>query len=209
MPVPVLPCRQTSPVFLIEHQDLRILVDTGETCETRQNPHRPGLNRWFTENSARFRLTRKSEAGPVLEKAGIQTDSITHVIPTHLHQDHMDGMKFFRNSQLYIHQKEYRQFFKPGASMNGYIKANLPENFSPCLYTLDDGPFENFPASKGLNSDDSIRIVGLPGHTENHIGVLVKEDDLYYLFSGDLAFTQQMLLFPVPCELSLPYRFSC
>ena len=75
--------------FLIKTEDKRILVDAG--CETM-----PG---WTMYD---FIGTVKA-----LEKLNLSPDDITDVILTHIHHDHIECLKYFKNSNIYIQRDEY------------------------------------------------------------------------------------------------------
>ena len=76
-------------IFLIEDEARRILIDAG--CDTM-----PGWDmRHFESPSV------------ILERAGIPCDSITDVVLTHFHHDHVEAVKYFKNAVAHIQKDEY------------------------------------------------------------------------------------------------------
>ncbi len=74
--------------FLIEVPGRRILVDVG--CDTM-----PG-----------FPLYRFEKPVEVLERAGFARESITDVLLTHAHHDHIDGLRYYPQADVWLHRAE-------------------------------------------------------------------------------------------------------
>ncbi len=93
-------------LFLFEEADRRILVDAG--CDTM-----PGWDmRYFESPSV------------ILERAGIPCDSITDVIITHHHHDHIDGVRHFPKAVFHIQESEYplgKNYFNKDAKISTFI----------------------------------------------------------------------------------------
>ena len=90
-------------LFLVETDGHRVLIDAG--CDTM-----PG-----------FVLEDFRSPAAALADYGIAPDSITDVIITHAHHDHIDGVRHFPQAVLHIQQLEYdrrKACLPPGASVH-------------------------------------------------------------------------------------------
>lgn len=74
-------------VWVIEHDEGIILVDTGETARVHNRDYQP---RWhpFFRRAVHFSVRPEDELGPQLRALGISSRDIRHVVLTHLHTDH-------------------------------------------------------------------------------------------------------------------------
>lgn len=90
-------------LFLFEVGESRILVDAG--CDS--------MNGWD--------MRHFDTPDVVLERAGIPCDSITDIIITHHHHDHVDGVRHFPKACFHIQEDEYplcRNYFHNGANIS-------------------------------------------------------------------------------------------
>lgn len=139
-------------VFVIKTGDRLILVDTG--CETL-----PGFD-------------MKNFIGPIkaLKKEGISPSDITDVIITHSHGDHIECVKYFKNSVIYIQQDEYEEG-----------KDNFTDEFK--VVTFDDE----------YKLTDDITIVKIGGHSIGSSVVEIKTDDKTIAIVGDECYKRVCL----------------
>ncbi len=106
--------------FLIETEDKNILVDVG--CDTM-----PG-----------FPLFEHKSPVEVLEEY-ISRESITDVVITHAHHDHIEAVKYYKNARIYLH-RDSRKYAEPYNINN------------PCLF---DGI---------LSLDRDVEVITVGGH---------------------------------------------
>src|SRR4051794_11296378 len=66
-------------VWVVEHDGMRILIDTGETAEVHDIPF------------AHFQVPESEELPGVLTAIGLTPGDFHTVVLTHMHGDHMDG----------------------------------------------------------------------------------------------------------------------
>ena len=59
---------------------------------------------------------------------------------------------------------------------------------------LDDGPYGPFAASKRLTPDGSVVAVATPGHTPDHLSVIVDDGDVALFLAGDTSYTEELML---------------
>lgn len=120
------------------------------------------------------------------------TDNPVTAAATHIHWDHIGGLKYFPN--FYAHREELKwlsgQFPLPIEMIKKMAadSCELPENYDIDTYTV----FQGLPTGV-LNDGDIIDIGGrrikvlhTPGHSPGHMCFWEKEKG--YLFTGDLVY---------------------
>lgn len=178
--------------WVIEHREGVIVVDTGQSTHLL-NLARTTLNpyvRW----EVKFQIEPEEEIGPQLAALGITARDVQHVILTHLHIDHDAGLSHFPHSKVHVAQGEYEAARGMMGRVRGYLPQRWPEWFAPQTITLDDGAFGPFPASKRFTRDGDVIIVPTPGHTANHLSVIVEDGDVSLFLAGDTSYDEALML---------------
>lgn len=143
-------------LYLVDHPEARILVDTGLTCET---PEAADL---------------APSLVPVAEW-GLDLDSVTAVVNTHLHFDHCGGNWMFPGRPIYVQQREL-------ADARTQADYTIPEWVDPPGVSLDyrplRGPMEIIPG---------VRLLPAPGHTPGSQIVEVATEAGTVVIVGDTA----------------------
>jgi N-acyl homoserine lactone hydrolase len=178
--------------WAIEHKDGVIVVDTGQTTsllrEATESLH-PYV-RW----EARFQIEPEQEIGPQLLELGIGPKDVRKVILTHLHMDHDSGLAHFPNSEVIVARGEIGRANGLIGALRGYLPHRWPSWFDPKPLDLTDGPIRSFAASKRLTVSGDIVAVATPGHTPDHISVLVEDENVSLLFAGDSSYNQDLMV---------------
>ncbi len=168
--------------WAVEHEGRVLLVDTGETARARNVPF------------ARFELTSEQELPAALAGAGIEPQSISEVVLTHHHGDHVDGLVHV-DAPVSISAAEL-EFAAAAFSrvMRRVFRQPLSDGFAPRPMTLGDGPFGAFSDSRRLSADGRIVAVPTPGHTPGHISVICVDDaGRHVMLAGDVTDTLEQL----------------
>jgi glyoxylase-like metal-dependent hydrolase (beta-lactamase superfamily II) len=168
--------------WAIEHEDSLLLVDTGETAAARNVPF------------ARFEVTAEQELPAALAGAGLSKDSVSGVVLTHHHGDHVDGLVHML-APARIRDLELQFIATPFPRlMRRVLRQPLPAGFSPQPLVLDGGPFGAFSRSRPLTQDGRIVAVATPGHTPGHVSVICIDDaDRHVMLAGDATDTLEQL----------------
>ena len=177
--------------WVIEHRDGVVVVDTGQgshLLETGKSLH-PYI-RWEVV----FRIEREEEIGPQLRALGIGARDVKQVVLTHLHMDHDGGLSHFLNSEILVSRGELQTARGWAGRMRGYLPNRWPSWFDPVPLDLPAEPFGPFAASKRLTSDGDIIAVATPGHTANHLSVIVKVGDTTLFLAGDTSYNEDLML---------------
>ena len=182
--------------WLIEMNDELILVDTGETADIYEDGYLPkgGLYHKVVQT----RIKKEEEIDSQLKKLGFQPKDIGKVILTHMHGDHIGGLKHFSHADIFVSKEEYEMATSKKGPGNGYFPTNWPEWFNPIIINYTNNAEGSFSSSFRLNDNDSIVIIPTPGHSIGHQSVLAKSNSLTYFIGGDLTYNMDTLKKEIP-----------
>lgn len=169
--------------WAIEHAEGVIIVDTGEHS----------ANKGTFAVQARYNIIPEQEIGAQLTRLGLAS-KVSKVVLTHLHGDHMDGIKDFRNTPIWVSQREYAPFQQSKGSFLGKLGIQLPDWFQPNTITFRDEPRGPFAQSYPLTADGTIFAIPTPGHTAGHMSVVVVDEGIHYFIAGDVTYKESCLL---------------
>ena len=178
--------------WAIEHDEGVIVVDTGQAAHLLREYGR-SLNP-FLRWEFRFRVEPEEEIGPQLRALGIGPRDVKRVVLTHLHADHDAGLVHFPHSEIVAARGEIQRAAGLMGMIRGYLPQRWPGWFNPIPLDLDDGPFGSFAASKRLTRAGDVVAVGTPGHTADHLSVLVDDGDVAFLLAGDTSYTEALMM---------------
>ncbi len=182
--------RFPSGVFLIKHSDGRyILFDTGYSRVL----YKTGIKGWLYRTLNPTTIEPENEIATQLSVQGIDPNSITHVVLSHLHPDHIGGIASFPDSSFIISRSMHKILQQPKFTDLVFLQ-HIPAWFSSKAAVLDNKDFvsiEGIPFQvHDLFGDESILICQLPGHTAGHLGVLINKE---ILLAGDAAWGADLL----------------
>jgi N-acyl homoserine lactone hydrolase len=176
--------------YAIEHRDGVILVDTGASSAVKRLP------RWhpYFRLSVRFDIEPEQELGPQLRAMGLGSTDVKRIVLTHLHIDHDGGLATFPESEILVSPGEFARASGIAGRLRGYLPERWPEDFDPKPLVLDGGPYGPFQRSRRLTADGAIVAVATPGHTPDHLSVIVEDVDIVLFIAGDASYSEAMML---------------
>ena len=179
-------------VWVIEHDEGIIVVDTGETSRVHERGYHP---RWhpFYRRAAHFSVHPEEELGPQLRALGIGSRDVKQVVLTHLHTDHAGGLQHVTGSRVWVQQGEFERATGIGGRVQGYLPHRWPKWWQPEFIRFDRRPLGPFDEAMPLTRRGDVLIVPTPGHTPHHASMLVCGDPSF-LLAGDTSYTQDLLL---------------
>jgi len=177
--------------WVIDHPEGVMVVDTGQRAhlvETGKSLH-PYI-RW----EVAFHIERDEEIGPQLRALGVGPRDVRRVVLTHLHIDHDGGIAHFPETEILVARGELRTASGWLGRVRGYLPNRWPSWFDPVPLDLSREPFGPFTASTRLTNAGDVIAVATPGHTADHLSVLVQNGGITYFLAGDTSYDERLML---------------
>jgi glyoxylase-like metal-dependent hydrolase (beta-lactamase superfamily II) len=177
--------------WVIDHPEGIIVVDTGQGAhllESGKSLH-PYV-RW----EVGFRIDREQEIGPQLRALGIGPRDVKRVVLTHLHMDHDGGLAHFPNSEILVAPGELQTASGYVGRMRGYLPHRWPSWFDPKPLDLAAESSGPFAMSRRLTEAGDVIAVATPGHTADHISIIVQDSEITYFLAGDTSYNEALML---------------
>lgn len=176
-----------SGVFLYDAADgRRVLFDTGYATGTWRTGWRGAAYRRLLPPQ----VHDEDDVALRLRADGVDPASITHVVLSHLHPDHIGGVRRFPQAIFVLSAGHERTLAGPRLR-DGVLTGLLPDWFSDAeRRTLTDDAFVDVEVrgtmlrGHDLLGDGSYLVLDLPGHADGHLGALVEGR---VLLAGDAA----------------------
>ena len=179
--------------WVVEHPEGVIVVDTGETTRTSEPGYLPMWHPYYRW-AVGFDVKPAEEIGPQLRKLGIAPEDVGTVIMTHLHTDHAGGLHHFPRSKIFVSVPEYQKARGLPGKLKGYLPQRWPEWFAPVPIPFTSTAFGAFAQSFSVTTTGDVVVVPTPGHTPDHVSVIVKTSGRDYFLAGDATYTEGQLL---------------
>jgi N-acyl homoserine lactone hydrolase len=177
--------------WVIDSNEGIIVVDTGQgthLLETGRSLH-PYV-RW----EVAFRIEREQEIGPQLRALGIGSRDVKRVVLTHLHMDHDGGLVHFPGAEILVSPGELRIASGTIGRIRGYLPNRWPSWFEPKPLDLAAEPFGPFVCSRRLTQSGDVVAVATPGHTADHVSIIVEDGDTAFFLAGDASYDEELML---------------
>ena len=176
-------------VMVIEHPEGIFVIDTGENSDIN-NPdyfNSSGIfAKWFDTTQFKFKVSREEEIDQQLIDLGIALTDVKAVVLTHLHLDHIDGLRHFPLTEIIVNKYEWENPF-------GDLPKLYPSWFKPTLIEINE-QFDVFEKMQYLTKSKDLILVHTPGHTYGHCSVLLKADECNIFFAADVCYSQEQLI---------------
>lgn len=147
------------PVYLIETEAERILVDTGLSPDAIDDP----VAHYESEALA---IVEFEQEQPLADQVELAT--VTRVVMTHLHFDHAGGLAQLPPTvPVVMQRREWEAATDPASAARNFFQPRDYEGIADRV-ALVDGDHD-------LLGDGSVRLLSTPGHTPGHQSVQVGE----------------------------------
>lgn len=179
------PARFPATAVLVRHPTAGvILFDTGYAPRfadvTRSFPER--LYRWTTPVA----LPAEEQLVVQLRSRGIAPEDVGRVVLSHLHADHVSGLRDLPRARVVVHGEALADSLgrgRWGAVRRGFLGALLPADLEARLERAERRPAVELgrrlaPFERGLDllGDGSLVAVPLPGHARGQLGLLLRDE---------------------------------
>jgi glyoxylase-like metal-dependent hydrolase (beta-lactamase superfamily II) len=182
-------------VYVVEHTDGLVLFDTGQDRASVTDPHYfpDGPVGLIYRRLARFHVSEEETLTAGLVRLGYRPGDVTTAVISHLHQDHIGGVREIAQADLLVSADEWRSLHRPMADARGLLRKHIEVPglaWSPVEFTaLEDPSLAPFTTGRDLFGDGSLVLLPTPGHTHGSISMLVRpREAVPLLLVGDLTY---------------------
>ena len=186
--------------YVVEHADGLVLFDTGQDRASVTDPgYFPGgVTGFLYGRLARFQIAKEETLAAKLAAIGYDAGDVRLAILSHLHQDHIGGVRSLPGAELIVAETEWRAMDQPRSELNGFLRRHidLPGvryrriGFTP----TDDPALAPFTSAHDVMGDGTLVLLPVPGHTPGSTAMLVRRPDTApLLMVGDLTYGADLL----------------
>lgn len=193
------PVEFPSLVAVVEHPVHGVLLlDTGYTERYRSATRR--LPDALYGGLLPADVHREETVVAQLDRLGIAPEDVRTVVLTHLHADHVCGLADLPRARVVLDVPAWRRHTaRRGLARlrRGFLPALLPGDLPDRVLDVaglpvaGDAGLAPLPPARDLLGDGSVLVVPLPGHTDGHLGLLVRAHRADVLLVGDAAWTSR------------------
>ena len=197
--------RWTAPrpinVYVIEHEKGLVLFDTGQDRRSVTDPgYFPGgVAGHFYRRLAKFDIPEGATLTEQLSAHGYDITDVRFAILSHLHQDHIGGLRELpASAQILASGAELAGVDKRFAVLDGLMRDHIqvpglswvPVTPEP----VHDHSIAPFTHAHDVMGDGSLLLLPTPGHTPGSMSLLLRSAGLpSMLFVGDVTYDAELL----------------
>ena len=196
--------RWTAPrpinVYVIEHRDGLVVFDTGQDRASVTDPgyFPSGVVMGPLYRMSRFDMSADQTLSVLLEGIGYRAGDVGTVVLSHLHGDHIGGLREVSHAELLVSRAEWDTLSGPWPELAGvmrrYIELPGLRWRQIELAPIRDPALAPFDMGHDLFGDGSLVLVPTPGHTAGSISLIVRRPERPTLaLVGDLTYDVRLL----------------
>ncbi|MNI48755.1 N-acyl homoserine lactonase AttM [compost metagenome] len=171
--------------YLIQHPKGNLLVDTGWSEEIRAHARRH-LG-WLSHAMFKGTLPPGHSVKERLSAVGLQDQDLDYVLLTHLHSDHVSGLKGIRGAkQVLTSSPEWK-----AANKDFGHTPSLWQGVPIQTYELENIPYGPYNQGIDLFGDKTLFLVHTPGHSKGQFSVMVKTEQGWVLLVSDVGYAER------------------
>lgn len=182
-------------VFVIEHGDGLVLFDAGQDRRSLTDPdYYPSsrVMRLIYRRLARFEIGPSETLSAQLNVLGHRVEDVRWVVLSHLHQDHIGGLRELTQARFVVSSNEWEAMIAPHAEMAGFLPrhTDLPGATweTVAFEATSDPALAPFSSAHDLLGDGSLVLLPTPGHTPGSLSMFIRGRDAPLLLVGDLTY---------------------
>jgi len=186
------PVKVPVSVLLIQHPRGWILYDTGFGLDYENYLDRFPFNilRYFVKTD----VSQEKSVAKQIEKIGLSPKDIGWIFVSHLHYDHVGGLKDFPQARIVMSEKEWADGMF-GGYFSHLVRGYISDQYRGIEDRLQLINYDALPPREGFPSydvfeDGSLQLMETVGHTAGHQSLLITlQSGLKILAVGDAAYT--------------------
>ncbi|WP_026608118.1 N-acyl homoserine lactonase family protein [Methylocapsa acidiphila] len=175
--------------WLISHPEGDILIDAGMSAGWLRPDYLDSIgsfDAWLTRRLCRFQVEPGQSIGAQLPKFRAAGTQGLRVFMTHLHIDHVDGLRELQGCEIWVNESEWAH---PSGAPKALLAPLTPRRFA--FEPVADPVFDRiYPITRA----GDLFVAPTPGHTPNHCSIILRRGGLSYVFTGDAIYNQKQLL---------------
>ena len=186
-------------VYVLEHERGLVLFDTGQDRASVTDPRyfpRGPLGAIYAR-LARFEIAEGDTLIRQLATAGFDIADVQVAILSHLHQDHIGGLRELGHAQILVSAEEFADASRSGAELRGLLRKhiNLPGLSWKTIGFSSRSGVAPFTTGYDVFEDGSLVLLPTPGHTPGSMSLLVRRPGRApLLLVGDLTYDLERML---------------
>jgi glyoxylase-like metal-dependent hydrolase (beta-lactamase superfamily II) len=187
-------------VYVIEHREGLVLFDTGQDRASVTDPaYFPGgAVGVLYRRLARFHIGPRDSLSAQLHARGWSPADVRLAVLSHLHQDHIGGIRALPNAEFVVAAEEWEPLLKPLPEARGLLRGHIDLPGIRWrrldLPRTDDPTLAPFTRAHDLLGDGSLVLLPTPGHTPGSVSLLVRRQSCAsLLLVGDLTYEAELL----------------
>jgi glyoxylase-like metal-dependent hydrolase (beta-lactamase superfamily II) len=187
-------------VYVVEHRDGLVLFDTGQDRASVTEPDYfpSGPTRLVYDRLAKFEVGPDETLTAQLDMLGYAATDVGTAVVSHLHQDHIGGVRELPEAELVISRREWQSLSGPLPEARGLLRRHIDlpglrwRHIDP--EPTPDPALAPFGAGYDLFGDGRLVLVPTPGHTPGSLSMLVRRPGQPPLMMvGDLTYDVHLL----------------
>jgi len=187
-------------VYVIEHANGLILFDTGQdrASVTDRTYFPGGATGYLYRRLALFDVGADDTLTAQLAGLGYAPADVDTAIVSHLHVDHIGGLRELTGSKLLVSAAEWAELDKAGPELRGFLRSHIRvpglawHQVTP--EPTDDPALAPFTEALDVMGDGSLTLLPTPGHTAGSMSLLIRRTARPpLLLVGDLTYGAELL----------------
>jgi glyoxylase-like metal-dependent hydrolase (beta-lactamase superfamily II) len=186
--------------YLVEHRDGLVLFDTGQDrASVTDSDYFPrGFTGLVYSRLAKFAISPRETLSASLDALGYRIDDVATAVLSHLHQDHIGGLRELRQATVLTSEDEWTTASRPRPELRGFLMSHIDIAGTRWRYVrpepIADPGLGPFTRGYDLFGDGSLVVLPTPGHTPGSLSMLVRRPGLPpLLMVGDLTYDVRLL----------------
>ena len=187
-------------VYVIEHANGLVLFDTGQDrASVTDDAYFPGgFTGLIYDRLARFEIGEQDTLTAQLAALGYAPADVDTAILSHLHEDHIGGIRELKDADLLVSAAEWAELAKAAPEPRGFLRAHIQVPGAKwhqiSLEPTRDPALMPFTESLDVMGDGSLVLLATPGHTEGSVSLLIRRGTRPpLLLVGDLTYGAELL----------------
>jgi len=188
-------------VFVLEHRNGLVLFDAGLDPAIVSDPNyvASAIGRFFMRRVFRFHIGPDDTVARKLEQFGYAATDVRKVVVSHLHFDHIGGIKQVPQAELVVSRAEWDQLSGPHPERDFMLREHIElpgAKWQPIEFVATDDPLcAPFGGIHDVMGDGSMVLLPTPGHTLGSLSMLVRSEDFPpLLLVADLTYEVDLLM---------------